>query len=126
MPSTSTRGAANSIANGKPSSRRQIATTSGALASVSAKSSTIAVTRSTNSCTAGKAAASVAVSPGDGSGLSSGPRRCTRSPGTPSGSRLVARIVTPERSAENRRRQTGRRVDDVLAIVEQQQHPAVL
>ena len=31
----------------------------------------------------------------------------------------------PRHSAENRRRQAGRRVDDMLAIVEQQQHPAV-
>ena len=94
-PSTSTRGAANSIASGKPSSLRQISTTSGAFASVSAKSSTIAVTRSTNSCTAGKAAASAAVSLDDGCGLLRGPRRYSRSPATPSGSLLVARMLTP-------------------------------
>ncbi len=52
-------------------------------------------TRSTNSCTAGKAAASAAVSPDEVGGLPSGPRRCSRSPATPSGSRLVARMLTP-------------------------------
>jgi hypothetical protein len=85
IPSTSTRGAVNSIANGKPSSLRQIATTGEALASVSAKSSIIAVTRSTKSCTAGKGDASLTVRPGDGSGLLSGPRRRARSPGILSG-----------------------------------------
>jgi hypothetical protein len=33
--------------------------------------------------------------------------------------------VDPRRAAENRRRQPGRRFDDMLAIVEQQQHPLV-
>ncbi len=94
-PSTATRDAANSIASGKPSSFRQISTTSGAFASVSAKSSAIAVTRSTNSCTAGKAAASAAVSPDDGCGLARGPRWYWRSPGTASRSRLVAKMLTP-------------------------------
>ena len=124
-PSTSTRGAANSIASGKPSSLRQISTTAGAFASVSAKSSTIAVARSTNSCTAGKAAASAAVSLDDGCGLPSGREAVlafTRYP-----ERLPAgrQDVDARRSAENRRRQASRRLNDVLAIVEQQQHPLV-
>src|SRR5258706_383899 len=95
-PSTATRGAANSIASGKPSSLRHVLTTNGAFASVSAKSSTTAVTRSTNNWTAGKAAASPAVSVADASGLPSGPRRYWRSPKTPSGSRLVATILMSE------------------------------
>src|SRR5216683_1861098 len=94
-PSTATRDAANSIASGKPSSFRQISTTGGVFASVSAKSSTIAVTRSTNNCTAGKTVASAAVSLGDGGGQLSGPRWHSRSPATPSGSLLVARMLTP-------------------------------
>ena len=124
-PSTSTRGAANSIASGKPSSLRQISTTSGAFASVSAKSSTIAVTRSTNSCTAGKAAASAAVS------LDDGLRAAERSEAVLAFTRYPERLpagrqdVDARRSAENRRRQAGHRVDDVLAIVEQQEHPVV-
>ena len=94
-PSTSTRAAANSIASGRPSSLRQISTTGLAFASVSVKSSTIAVTRSTNNCTAGELATSVAVSFDDGCGLPSGPRRYSLSPATRSGSLLVARILTP-------------------------------
>ena len=65
----------NSIANGKPSSLRQISTAGRADVSVSAKSSMIAVTRSTNSCTAGKAEASAAVRSGRWLRLLSGPRR---------------------------------------------------
>ena len=112
-------------ANGRPSSLRQIPTTSridagvcrrhgcrsldgkaateyaesleelGAFASVSTKSSTIAVTRSTNNCTAGKTATSAAVSFPDGCGLLSGPSRYSLSPATPSGSLLVAKMLTP-------------------------------
>ena len=123
-PSASTHGAANSIANGKPSSHRQIAATSEALASVSAKSSTIAVTRSTKSRTAEKAAASLAVSPGDGSGLPSS--EAVRA-FTQYAERLPAGRQNGDawRATENRRGQTSRRVNDVRAIVEHEQHPIV-
>jgi hypothetical protein len=47
---------------------------------------------STNSCTAGNASASAAVSPADPAGTGSGDRRCSRSPSIRSGSRLVTRI----------------------------------
>src|SRR5438270_5359379 len=98
---------------------------SGAFASVSAKSSTIAVTRSTNSCTAGLTAASAAVSPDEVGGLPSGPRRCERSPRDPERLPAGRQDVDLRHAAENRARQAGRRVDDMLAIIEQQQHSPV-
>jgi len=87
-PTIAPRGAANSIASGKPSSLRQISTTSAVFASVSANSSRLAVTRSTKSCTAGKVIASAAVRFDDSCGLPRGSSRYSRSAVSPNRSQL--------------------------------------
>jgi hypothetical protein len=120
-----TRGAANSIASGNPSSLRQISATSEAFASVSAKSSTTAVTRSTNNCTAGNIAASAAVSVDASCGLSRAPRRCSRSPATRKGLPAGREHADTSCAGEKRLREVGRLFDNVLAIVEKQQRPPV-
>jgi hypothetical protein len=77
-----TRAAANSMASGIPSRRRQISRTMAALSSLRAKSGRTLRARSVNS--------SMASSASD----SEGTRQVT-SPGTPIGSRLVASRVNP-------------------------------
>jgi len=122
-PSTATRGAANSIASGKPSSLRQISTTSGGVCHRSARSlfddrgnalDEIAVRQGRPPTLRGP------FSRDEGGGLLRGPEgdACTR-PRPPSGSLLVARRTTPG-APRKRGRQARGRVDDMFAIVEQQ------
>ena len=70
------RAAASSMGSGWPSRRRQISVTAGRVAASSAKPGRTAAARSAKSCTA--------------SGSASASTGCSTSPGTPSGSRLVA------------------------------------
>ena len=84
--SARTRAAASSIASGMPSRRRQISVTVAALSSVIAKPGRARRARSLNN--------SIASSASDSDGTPQ-----LTSPGTRSGSRLVARIVTFEQAA---------------------------
>ncbi len=99
---TLTRAAANSIASGIPSSRRQISTTAGALSGVRENELNTALARSTNSRTASveptSANHSVVGSPGrsmaDADGGNARDGTCNSvSPRTPRASRLVQTIV---------------------------------
>ena len=69
--STRTFAAASSIASGRPSSRRQMAATSAAFSSVSAKSGFTARARSTNSATAAERRARSRVAGAEESGAGS-------------------------------------------------------
>ena len=66
------RGAASSMARGKPSRREQIATIAATLAFVTAKSGLMARARSTNIAMASNWAAAAAVSDRSGSGTANG------------------------------------------------------
>ncbi len=89
-----TLAAASSMASGTPSRRRQISTTDGTAAGVRRNPGWAEIARSTNSPTLAdriERIGSVSLASGTGSGCT----RCTCSPSTASGSRLVARIRTP-------------------------------
>jgi hypothetical protein len=80
------RAAANSIASGNPSRRRQIWSTIATLASVNWKSGTTACARSTNNVTAGPIPGPLCPSGTSASGLTGK----SRSPASASGARLLA------------------------------------
>ena len=96
------RAAASSIASGSPSRRRQIATTSAALAAVTANCRCDRRACWTNSCTAGAAAATARLS---SSGRASGRTKCSCSASRWRGRRDVAMIT--ERAATSSRRDTN-------------------
>lgn len=91
--------AASSIANGRPSSRRQISTTSPALPSLMAKSGRTACDRSTNSRTASYRPRSLTGDTDPGSGNANGATSTTCSAPIRSLARLVTNSVRPGQSA---------------------------
>ena len=116
-----TRDAASSMASGRPSRRRQMATTVSALSSVSSKWLCTARARSTKRRTASEASASSrrsgparGGSSRDGIGSSCSPEMWRRRPA--GGQNLDIRAVGQEVGDERRR------VDDVLEVVEHQEH----
>ncbi len=113
------------MASGSPSSRWQNSVTTGTSASVSSKSSALALARSTNSRTAPKESAAAASTPAVAGGVSSGGTRRTLSPSARSGSRLVASRRTPGAALQQLLREEGRSVSEVLAIVEHDQDLAL-
>ena len=122
--STRKRADASSMASGRPSSWRQIRATSGALSSVSSKPGSAVLARSHHSWVAGDAATSakVGVRPSG-----STPRGCTgqtRSPGTPSGSRVVTSTRNPRQPSNNWCTASCAGTGQVLAVVEDQQSDA--
>ena len=106
------RDAANSIANGIPSRRRQISTTnSSALAPANEMPGATAPARSTNNMGAAESALLRTSSDGTGQSCSS----ASRSP-----SRLVATTVTVAECCRIDADHVSCRVEDVLAIVDHQ------
>ncbi len=95
------RAAANSIASGRPSRRRQISTTAVAFAAVRAKSWRAAPARSTNSATAGDEAISSSGTVAGFGGSGSGGTGYARSARNCNTVRLVARIATPGQRASS-------------------------
>ena len=96
------RTAASSSASGMPSSRRQSSATVTVFAALSANSGTAACARSTNRATASAWAAPCPGRPRPaGAGSSSGLISSACSAGTPSGSRLVARMRSPGAAASS-------------------------
>ncbi len=116
------RAAASSMARGSPSRRRTISTTSATLSGPRANPGRAAMARSTKSRAAGASAASAAPAPS--SGMASGRTRHTCSPGSPSTSRLVARMVTSGHQLRSRSDERGDGGSQMLAVVENQQGPA--
>ena len=118
---TLTRAAASSRASGMPSSRRQISTTGAAVVASSRKEGSVVVARSTNSRTASVAATA------SGSSWSSdrGHRQRRHGEGRLArhAQRLAARREDVQRAAgrEQVLDELGRRLDQVLAVVEQQE-----
>ena len=116
--STLTRAAANSMASGRPSSRRQIAVTVAALSLVNANEG--AAARSTKRRTAGTSETSAGSGTAANSGSASGATTTSRSSCRRSGEREVARTVTPGHAAST----VGhpqRRLGQMLEVVEHEQ-----
>ena len=94
MDSERTRAAANSMASGIPSSRRQIDASVAVFWSVIWKSGLASWARALNSCTASKGTTAAGVSACFGSGSDRDGTRYACSPPMRSASRLLASIVT--------------------------------
>ena len=112
-----TRAAANSIARGIPSRRRQICTIASTLSAVTAKSCAAAAARRRVAPRRFLWPSSPADTPSEGS--ASERKAMIRSPLTPSPSRLVARTRTPGHDRQ-RLDDLRRRVEHVLTVVEHQ------
>ncbi len=110
--SARTRAAANSIASGTPSRRRQISVTVAALSSSTTKSGRARRARSTNS--------SIALSANGNDGT-----RQLSSPATPIGSRLVVSRVNLGPASSNATISVGAGIQQMLAVVQHHQHPPV-
>ncbi len=109
------RAAASSSASGMPSSRRQSATT----LSMSSTDAPASSARSMNIRTASEARCSSTVAVADG--RPSGATTSTCSPATPSACRLVARTRTSVVPRSSRADDLPRRVEEVLAVVDEEQ-----
>ncbi len=128
---TLTRAAASSRARGMPSRRRQISTMARTFDRSIAKAGRVAVARSTNSRTASDrpacstSASSIAASGSRASpasvGSASDGTAKTASPSTPRGSRLVASTLQRGTGTEQLIGHLGGGLDEVLAVVEQQE-----
>ena len=118
------RAAASSIASGIPSSRRQISTTSGAVASSSSNEGSAALARATNRATAGISASSSSSNSAPNRLLGPGRQR-VHSPEPLTGHRKRFLAGRDDRDggrlAQDPRHQLGHGLDQVLAVVEHQQ-----
>src|SRR5690606_21903593 len=117
-----TRAAVSSIASGSPSSCRQTSAITGAFSAVSAKAGSTDRARSTNSATAGEDATSSRAA--RSSGRASGAMGTARSPRTRRG-RAAGDQGLETRAAREERGDGGGGVDDLLEVVEQEQHLGV-
>ena len=114
------RAAASSIASGRPSRRTQISATAGRVRVVTAKSALTARARSTKSATASYCDSDVNSGRRAGSGRPSGGTGNSCSPERWSGMRLVTSSFSLRRGGEQLG-DVGRRLDDVLEVVEHEQ-----
>ena len=123
--STLTRAAASSIASGIPSRRWQREATASAFSPPSSNPGAACAARVANSRTDSASSDSSAGAPGTSLGRESDGTRQVTSPGTRSGSRLVASTVRFGAVAEQSLDEVRDRLDQVLAVVEQKQLPAI-
>ena len=108
------------MASGSPSSRRHTSATAAAFSS-SARSAAGAARPARRTAARPRSAAAPSARPVAAAGTDSGGTGQHCSPARPSGSRLVARILSPGQAREQGVGQRGAGLDQVLAVVQHQQ-----